>query len=95
MKAAPICIPTTASSQVSREDKIKIKIFSDELGKQMGVALHDLCFGQHVINYCMPGANPAQIFDKILNTTHCLNTVIIIMLGRRENVNQKQILHYV
>lgn len=95
MRAAPICLPTTASSQVSREDKIKIKIFSDELGKQMGVALHDLCFGQHVINYCMPGANPAQIFDKILNTTHCLNTVIIIMLGRRENVNQKQILHYV
>ncbi|KAA5621827.1 hypothetical protein F3G63_35590, partial [Pseudomonas aeruginosa] len=68
-----------------------IKIFSDELGKNMGVALNDLCLGQSVINYCMPGASCTLILNKILNVTHCPNTTIIIMIGRRGNADIRDI----
>ena len=69
------------SQPIPTQNQNNIVIFSDKLGKNMGVMFNKICKGQSVLNYCLPGATYSQIMNKILTNTHCPNTVLIIFKG--------------
>lgn len=71
----------------------KIVIFSDEIGRNMGVQLSQES-GHSVINMCMPGASYNQIVKNVLTQKFEVSTTIIILIGRRGDVNNKSIVKY-
>ena len=82
------------SQPIPTQKQSNIKIYSDNLGKNMGVILNNICKGHSVLNCCMPGATYSQIMSKILSNTHCPNTILIILIGGRGNVNKKLLQDY-
>lgn len=65
-----------------------IVMFSDELGKDMGLLLSNL-MGQPVINNCFPSTPFIEIVNKISHYTFNENSILILLIGNRGNVNKK------
>ncbi|CAK1592424.1 unnamed protein product [Parnassius mnemosyne] len=75
--------------------KNNIIVYSDDMGKNLGITLNNSLKGQKVTNCCMPGASFSDILNKIIVTKFCPNSTIIIFVGRRGSVNNKQLLRYI
>lgn len=71
----------------------KIVIYSDEIGQNMCHRLHQH-LGDQVINYCMPEATYEQILDKILSSSYCPTTTLVVLIGRRGNATIKTVIKY-
>lgn len=72
----------------------KYVMYSDDLGKGMGLQLGRQRVGQEIINNCMPGATYIQILNKVLSSRFLEPTTLIILIGRRENTCKKDIIRY-
>ena len=68
-------------------------MYSDEIGKNMGLRLSRL-LGQTIVNNCMPGASYVDVMEKITTSTFKSNTTLIILVGRRGNANKRSIRKY-
>lgn len=71
----------------------KIVMYSDEMGKTMGLQLSQL-LGQAIINNCMPGASIIDILKHVNTSNHLENTTIIVLAGRRGYASKKQLISY-
>ncbi|XP_041974367.1 uncharacterized protein LOC121729805 [Aricia agestis] len=89
-KVADIC----SSQKVHTECPTHITLFSDELGKDLGVYLNRMCIGQSISNFCMPGATYSEILKRALTMNYCPNTTLIILVGRKGKVNRKQMTEF-
>lgn len=70
-----------------------IVMYSDELGKHMGLQISQ-CVGQAIVNNCMPGASYSDILNTVLSAQFAKNTTLIILVGRRGNVGKKDLHNY-
>lgn len=79
---------TAFSLPMQTEQQNNIVMFSDELGKNMGLQLSKR-IGQPVLNNCIPGATYLTILKSVLASQLSENTILIIFIGRRENATKK------
>lgn len=86
LKMSNIC----STEKAHTESQSNIRLFSDELGQNLGTYLSRICKGQAVSNICMPGATYKDIVQRALTETYCPNTTLIILVGRRGKLNKYQ-----
>ncbi|CAK1601640.1 unnamed protein product [Parnassius mnemosyne] len=75
--------------------KNKVIMYCDDIGKNLGMMLNNCLKGHMITNYCMPGASFSHIMNKVLASKFCPNSTLIILVGRRGNVNKNQLLKYI
>ncbi|XP_041983260.1 uncharacterized protein LOC121736243 [Aricia agestis] len=79
-----------STEKAHTESQSNIRLFSDELGQNLGTYLSRICKGQAVSNICMPGATYKDIVRRALTEKYCPNTTLIILVGRRGKLNKYQ-----
>lgn len=91
---AAVAIDNTAFSLPAQTlQQSNIVMYSDELGKHMGLQLSQ-CMGRAITNHCMPGATYSCILKSVLASHFPKNTIIIILIGRRGNATKKDYASY-
>lgn len=92
LTAIDLVTPLPTPKPLNIKAKNKIVMFSDEIGKNMGVLLSDK--GHAVVNYCLPGLSYHNIMQKILDYNYCSSSMLIIFIGNARNVTKRQLLEY-
>lgn len=85
-------IPMNSSHKQSVNNEIVI--FCDEIGKDLGNLLTDEYPGHSVINNCMPGCSLYHIMKEIIKYNFNQDTILLILIGNRGNVNKGELLQY-
>lgn len=70
----------------------QLVIFSDGMGKGMGILLSHYCKGFSVSNHCFPGLSYMDIIKKIIAFKFSQNTTLLIFIGNRGHVDKKSLL---
>ncbi|CAK1599407.1 unnamed protein product [Parnassius mnemosyne] len=96
----PTLYDSTITKQInlksnSYNEKNNIIVYSDDIGKNLGISLNNCLKRQQISNYCMPGASFSDIMNKILTSKFNPNSILIIFVGRRGNMNKNQLLKYI
>lgn len=68
-------------------------MYSDELGKDLGWQL-SLQLDCSVTNNCYPGHTYKDILDIALKAEFKTNSIVILLIGRRGNVNKRNLINY-
>lgn len=81
------CLP---KQSVNKE----IVLFCDEIGKDLGHLLTNKYPGHSIMNYCMPGCSLFDIMKKVTKCNFNQDTILLIFVGNRGNVNKGDIIQY-
>lgn len=85
-------VSTLSTAKSFLSIKNEIVMFSDEIGKNMGVLLSDK--GHSIVNYCSPGLSYHDIMEKIFNYKFKPSTTLLVFIGNMRSVSKKQLLKY-